>query len=303
MVFRFIGGVTFLTMMYDPAKIWFRETYKPSPDLKIKYGIGSYALVTGATDGIGKAFCEALAQKGINIILVSRNQKRLDRVATEIAEKHGVKTVTHSIDLSKATESDFAALKQKTAGLDVSMLINNAGEVSYKLTKELNYSDIERITQLNSVSVLHLIDMYLADLHQRRPRSAVINHSSFLAVRPVPYMSVYSATKAFNHYLTEGLSEEYRETIDFLSFQPATIITKAVPNESPSWFTASAEESVNRALSDLGARRTSHGAYNHEFMAWVLRWTPEAIRIRVLARVIPKVIEKRTGNKVEINSS
>ncbi|OMJ94071.1 hypothetical protein SteCoe_2843 [Stentor coeruleus] len=288
-----IGFIALGAFLSDPLFIAYKTYYWSMPDIYNRYGHGSYALVTGATDGIGKGFCEALAEKGINIILVSRTQEKLDKVANELSKKYGVSCVTHAIDLSKAKAEEYAALKKKTDSLDMSMLINNAGVVCYKKTKELTFDEIQDTINLNSGSVMHLLNMYLPVLEQRKGRSAVINLSSFLAVRPSPLISLYSGTKAFNHYVSQGLSEEYRDSIDVMSYQPATIITNATPNEKPSWRSCTVEESVRGALIDLGRRNLTHGHWNHELMAWAVRWVPEKIRIRLMAQGIDKIIKQR----------
>lgn len=290
---RAIGLLAFGIFTYDPMYIAYKNLLCEVPDIKNIYGSGSYAIITGATDGIGKGFCEALAEKGMNIILISRTQEKLDRVAKEISEKYGIKCVTHAMDLSKASDHDYIELKKKTDVLDVSMLINNVGKVSYSRTKELKYNEIEEIINLNSVSMMHLLRMYLPTFERRRVRSAVINLSSFLAVRPMPIVSLYSGTKAFNHYLTEGLSEEYGDCIDILSFQPATVITNSTLNEKPSWRSCTVQQSVRGALLDLGRRRTTHGHWNHELLAWAIGWVPERIRLKYMIHSIDQTIKIR----------
>jgi 17beta-estradiol 17-dehydrogenase / very-long-chain 3-oxoacyl-CoA reductase len=298
MFLKSLGVIGLGTLFYDPLFLVYKKFNYTTPDLQKNYGAGSYALVTGATDGIGKEFCEQLASQGMNIVLVSRSEEKLTQVSKELSEKYNIKTVTHAIDLSSATESDYQSLKQKTKGLDISTLINNAGVVSYKTTKELDYKEIQSIVTLNSISVAHLLNIYLPQLEKRKPRSAIINLSSFTSVRPVPYLSIYSASKAFDYYVSEGLSEEYKDTIDVLSFLPATVITKATPNQKPSFYACSPQVSVHSALKDLGRRRITHGYYVHELMAWVLKWTPESLRLRITGAVMPKVIKSRTAPPV-----
>lgn len=293
MKLKTIGFLALGVFLSDPLFIAYKNYYWSMPDIYNRYGHDSYAIVTGATDGIGKGFCEALAQKGINIVLVSRTQEKLDKVANELSKKYGVKCVTHAIDLSKAKAEEYAALKLKTDALEVSMLINNAGCVCYKKTKELSFDEIQDTINLNSGSVMHLLNMYLPVFEKRKGRSAVINLSSFLAVRPAPLISLYSGTKAFNHYISQGLSEEYRDSVDIMSFQPATIITNATPNEKPSWRSCTVEQSVKGALTDLGRRNLSHGHWNHELMAWAVRWAPEKVRMRLMAQGMDQIIKQR----------
>lgn len=266
---------------YCTYDIWYeiyKKYYVPLPNFISVYGPGSYVIVTGATEGIGKGFAEVLASKGMNLVLVSRTQYKLEVLAEELTEKYKVKTITHAIDLSNASEKDYKELKKKTDKVDVSMLINNAGIISLKTIENLNRSEIEKIVTLNSLSVIYMLNMYLPQLKNRGYRSAIINMSSHLAVRPMPHVVLYSSTKAFNHYLSVGLSEEYRDSIDILSFQPSTISTKGA-NFDSSWRSVTVEESVTGALKDLGVRKTTHGTIKHQLFASFIQFLPEQIRL------------------------
>ena len=298
MKLKYIGALAITAFLYDPAYIAYKTFYAQMPDLN-KYGEETYALITGATDGIGKGFCEEFASRGVNIILVSRNQEKLDAVSKELRDKYSILTITHAIDLSKATKSDFESLKRKTDDVDVGILINNAGYVDYKTMKQLTYEEIESTLALNSGSLLHLLNMYLPVLEKRKKRSAVINLSSSLAIKPCPYVSLYSGTKGLNHYVTEGLSEEYKDSIDVLSFQPATVLTNATLNEKESWRTSTVKESVRGALLDLGRRNFTHGSANHELLAWGIKWLPTSIRLYLFGKIIRKTIKSRTGRDVK----
>ena len=85
MKLKYIGALAITAFLYDPAYIAYKTFYAQMPDLN-KYGEETYALITGATDGIGKGFCEEFASRGVNIILVSRNQEKLDAVSKELRE-------------------------------------------------------------------------------------------------------------------------------------------------------------------------------------------------------------------------
>jgi 17beta-estradiol 17-dehydrogenase / very-long-chain 3-oxoacyl-CoA reductase len=293
MILKGIGLLGLGVFFSRPAFLLYKNFFYTLPDFQGKYGKGSYALVTGATDGIGKGFSEVLASKGINIILVSRDQTRLDKAAKELNDKYGVKTVTYAIDLSKASEAQYEELKKKTSGLDISILINNAGVVVYDLVDELKYNQINEIVTLNCSSIVQLLNIYLPQLEKRSSRSAVINTSSFSGFKPMPYMTLYSSTKTFASFLARGLGKQYEHKIDFLSYQPGTVITKAVPGQKPAAKACTIEQSVNDALKDLGKRAITHGYYNHEFIVWVFTWLPEWYRLKFFADYMPKLIKER----------
>ena len=288
-----LGVGTYLT--YDMGYEVYKKFAVRLPNFHSVYGHGSYALITGATEGIGKGFAEILASRGMNLVLVSRSSFKLQTLADELEEKYKVKTLIHAIDLSTAKEKEYKDLKKKTDAVDVSILINNAGQVSYKKTADFSYGEIEKLVNLNSVSVLHLLNMYLPHLQNRGYRSAIINLSSSLAVRPMPYLTLYSSTKAFDHYLSIGLSEEYKDSIDILSFQPATVTTRGTKFDS-SWRSETVEDSVTGALKDLGVRRTTHGTLKHQFFATLIKTVPEFLRLNKGYEFLEKIGKSRLEN-------
>lgn len=283
---------------YVTYDIWY-EVYKKFwvnlPNFASVYGHGSYAIITGATEGIGKGFAEVLASRGMNLVLVSRSSFKLQTLADELEDKYKIKTLIHAIDLSTAKEKDYKDLKKKTDAVDVSMLINNAGQVSYKKTTDFSFGEIEKLVTLNSVSVIHLLNIYLPHLQSRGYRSAIINLSSLLAVKPMPYLTLYSSTKAFDHYLSIGLSEEYKDSIDILSFQPSTVTTRGT-NFDSSWRSETVQNSVTGALKDLGVRKTTHGTIKHQLFASLLQILPESIRLNKGYETLEKIGKSRLDN-------
>lgn len=294
-----IKNIFFISVgAYCTYDIWYeayKKYYVPLPHFISRYGPGSYVIITGATEGIGKGFAEILASKGMNLVLVSRNQAKLQTLASGLEGKYKVKTIIHAMDLSMAGENEYLDLKKKTDRVDVSMLINNAGMVSFKTTEEFTHAEIEKMVTLNSVSVIHMLNMYLPQLKSRAYRSAIINMSSHLAVRPMPHLVLYSSTKAMNHYLSVGLSEEYRDSIDVLSFQPSTISTRAA-NFDSSWRSVTVEDAVTGALKDLGVRRTTHGTMKHQLFASLVQILPESVRLTQGFKFLRDLGKSRTEN-------
>jgi 17beta-estradiol 17-dehydrogenase / very-long-chain 3-oxoacyl-CoA reductase len=102
---------------------------KPATNLKKKYGEGSWAVVTGASDGIGRGFCEELAKDGFNVCLVSRTKDKLDQVATYLHELNpSISTKVVAVDFTKlTTQKHYDGLLEQLKGMDISMLVNNVG--------------------------------------------------------------------------------------------------------------------------------------------------------------------------------
>jgi short-subunit dehydrogenase len=168
---------------------------------------GKWALVTGASAGIGRALAQELAQGGMNLVLTARRQDRLEALASELAAKHGIQTETSVADLAQpsAPQAIFQFTQQK--GLMISLLINNAGFGQYG---ELHTTEMDRLVdmvQVNCTAVLQLTRLYLPEMVARRSGDILIVAST-AAFQAVPYISTYAATKAFDLYVAEGLAEE-----------------------------------------------------------------------------------------------
>jgi uncharacterized protein len=170
---------------------------------------GKWALVTGASAGIGKALAEQLALGGTNLVLTARRRERLESLAQELRAKHKVQTEIFVADLahSSAAGEIFDFTEGKRLGID--LLVNNAGFGQYG---ELPQVDVERLldmVQVNCSAVLHLTRLYLPAMVAKRSGDVLIVAST-AAFQAVPYISTYAATKAFDLFLAEGLAEELK---------------------------------------------------------------------------------------------
>jgi short-subunit dehydrogenase len=171
---------------------------------------GKWALVTGASAGIGKALATELAAGRANLVLCARRRDRLEQLATELSAKHGVRVEVCPADLGTPGAPqeifDFTASR----AIEVDVLINNAG---FGASGEFTAIPIERLlemVQVNCAAVVHLTHLYLAGMVARR-RGYVMILASTAAFQGVPYMSLYAATKGFDLLLAEGLAEEARQ--------------------------------------------------------------------------------------------
>jgi short-subunit dehydrogenase len=170
----------------------------------------SYALVTGGTSGIGKAFCFALAEKGYNLIIVSNNTEHLRAVQTELERKfETVRIVTKQCDLRNLKNvyelSEFCIKSQ----LEINILINNAGLCIWSRFDESDLNSQLEMLQLNIASSLVLIHTLMPVL-EARPKSYILNVSSTTAFQPIPYINLYSCSKTFMRNFTKSLKYEMR---------------------------------------------------------------------------------------------
>ncbi len=169
------------------------------------------ALITGASSGIGKAFAEELAKRNTNLVLVARSEEKLDELALKLQEKHQIQVDVIVQDLTEAgaTNAIFNATKEK--GLTIDLLINNAGFGDYGDFAERNGERQVKIVQLNVLALVDLTHKFLPLMRQRRSGS-IINVASIAGFQPIPYISVYAASKAFVISFSHALWAENRSS-------------------------------------------------------------------------------------------
>ncbi len=177
--------------------------------LKIK----GYALVTGASQGLGKAFAVELAKKGFNLILVALPGKPFDDLKCS-SELDGVET--HFIETDLSVESHVRQLASEVnQKFELQLLINNAGLGGSCGYVDVNPDKIVNMINVNVTAMALLTRLLLPNLLKRK--SYILNVSSMAAFSPMGYKTVYPATKAFVHHFTRGLYQELRHTSVFVS--------------------------------------------------------------------------------------
>ena len=174
---------------------------KPSPN--------SAALVTGASAGIGAAIARELASRGHGVILVARRKQRLRTLADDLNEQYGVRTETVACDLGKAAPRGRLRGQIDELGLDVEILINNAG---FATNGPFHRADAEREIEQVRVLVEAPVALTAAFLPGmvNRGRGAILNVASIAAMQPLPYSAGYSAAKAYIKTFSEAIHAENR---------------------------------------------------------------------------------------------
>src|SRR5580704_16736680 len=170
---------------------------------------GKWAVVTGASAGIGEAIAVELAEAGMNLVLTARRRERLEVLAERLSRQQSVevKVVVADLNQPQAPQQIFDATEG--AGLPVEVLVNNAGFGEYA---EFVRSRLEMqvdMVQVNCTAVVHLTRLLLPKMVERR-RGGVLIVASTASYQPVPYLATYGATKAFDRMLAEALAEEVK---------------------------------------------------------------------------------------------
>lgn len=170
---------------------------------------GKWALVTGASAGIGLALAEELAAAGSHLVLTARRKDRLESLASRLRSANGISVEVFSADLGDASVPGQIRAFTVSRSLEIELLINNAGFGSYGRFHEANLARQLEMVQVNCSAVVQLTHLYLGQMVARRHGDILIV-ASVAGFQAVPYVSTYAATKAFDLRFAEGIAEEVR---------------------------------------------------------------------------------------------
>ncbi|KAJ3115081.1 hypothetical protein HK100_001466 [Physocladia obscura] len=263
---------------------------------------GSWAIVTGGSDGIGKEFATQIAQKhGLNVLLVARNKEKLDTVQRELSNSAKGDIKTHVLDFSKATPSDYARLKETILGLPggVSVLINNVAvnHVSPVSFIDESIETIESIVQVN-ISAQLAVTRIIAPLLVSQKKGLILNIGSLAGIVPSGYLSVYSASKAFLRFWSNALAMELKPSNVHVEHIRAFFIVTAMSKiRKPTWLSPTPKAFVKAVLGRLGKNIDSAPYPSHAILMWAIDnimgerfWIDQSnnMHIDIMKRVVKK---------------
>lgn len=168
-----------------------------------------WALVTGASAGLGTEFARSLARRGMNLVLTARRRERLGELAAELSRSCGVATHVVVADLAQAG-APAALWAAATTGREIDLLVNNAGFGAQGPLADLALDRQLQMVQLNCAALLELTHLAVGHMKPRRT-GGIINVSSLAAFQPVPQLATYAASKSFVLSLSEALHREVRD--------------------------------------------------------------------------------------------
>jgi short-subunit dehydrogenase len=172
---------------------------------------GRWALVTGASSGLGTELCRQLARRGANLVLTARSEPRLEELARDLSRVNGVETRVIPADLARPEGALALVAKLRALDVPVRHVVNNAGIGSAGAFSDLDPERESAMVELNVASVVRLTRAFLPGLVAARD-GGVLNVASVVAFQPVPYMATYGATKAFVVSFTLALARELEGT-------------------------------------------------------------------------------------------
>jgi len=246
---------------------------------------GPWAVITGASDGIGRAIAKRVAAEGLDVTLVARSEARLQELADELERSYAVKTQVVAVDLGQT--SGPATLLDATNGLEVGLAVLAAGFGTAGPFADAATSDELEMIAVNVTAVAQLAQAFAARMTRQR-RGGIVLFGSILGWQGVPGQANYAATKAYVQSLAEGLHRELKPSgVDVLSVAPGPVHTGFAARAGLTMKSAAAPEAVANAMwSALGRRVTVVPGPQAKVLTASLKLLPRGIRSMILGRVM-----------------
>jgi short-subunit dehydrogenase len=251
-----------------------------------------FALITGASRGLGMAFARALAERRCNLVLVARSSEPLQTFASELRRSHPVSVIAIQVDLSAPGAGQVMAEQLSKGGISIDLLVNNAGFGLRGEFRDLSLPRQLEMLRLNNQAIVELTYSLLPAMLERRQKG-IINISSTAGFQPIPFASLYSASKAFLTTFSLALEQELRAAgVTVVTVCPGRLrkneLAGSAQRARGDWAGVyqSHEEVVSDALRVLenGGGLTVPGALN-KFSVFVQRLIPRKLVPRMVAKM------------------
>ncbi|WP_040067462.1 SDR family NAD(P)-dependent oxidoreductase [Pseudomonas batumici] len=248
----------------------------------------AFALVTGASMGLGEAFAEALAARGANLVLVARSLDALNALAKRLTEQYGVQAIVLAVDLAERDAAMRISEELERQRIAVDLLVNNAG---FGLTGEFLSNPLAREEDLVQVNIQALVGLShrLGSAMAARNKGGIINVASNASFQPIPYMATYAASKAFVLHFSEALGHELApRNVQVMATCPGPTSTRffaATSADQPTIKMDAAEVVVRRTLEafDRQEKVVYPGRSSVRITSWLPRFIPRALAVRAAA--------------------
>lgn len=215
----FVGVYKITTFTLSVGSLLVDLFVLPAVDFK-KYGAkqGKWAVVTGASDGIGKEYAYQLASRGLNVVLISRTLSKLELIAAEIETKYKVSTEVIAFDASTDDDANYAKILHTVSNLPVTVLVNNVGQshaipVPFLETEDKELRDIITINNTVTLKITQAVAPVIADTvakENKKVKGLILTMGSFGGLLPTPYLATYSGSKSFLQAWSSALAGELK---------------------------------------------------------------------------------------------
>lgn len=253
------------------------------------------ALITGASSGIGLELAKLHARNGGDLVLVARSQQSLERLQKELQDQHDVQVLIIVKDLSQISAPQEVYDETQNLGIQVDILINNAGFGGHGKFHERPLSQDEAMIQLNISALTSLTHLYLQDMVQRG-KGKVLNVASTAAFMPGPLQAVYYATKSYVLSFSQAIAEELNGT--------GVTVTALCPGAVKTGFVAAADlggvEIFDQAKSAESVAKCGYEAMlkgklviiNEAKLHFLLNWIVPLLPRKLVLRLSRQTMEK-----------
>ncbi|XP_052898813.1 inactive hydroxysteroid dehydrogenase-like protein 1 [Anopheles moucheti] len=303
----YVGAVWLYENLHTPVLLVLRSIQQLVFRQKLPQRYGKWAVITGASDGIGKGYAHYLARKGMSIVLVARNEAKLAKVAAEIKSKHGVEIKIVVADFSKGLEI-YPLLQTALTPLDIGILVNNVGvthgppmyvdEVSQQMLWDLINVNVAAVTLMCNI---------LVPAMKHRQRGLIINLSSIASVNPSPCMATYGASKAYTTSFSVALGEELRPFgVEVQTVRPSFVYTNMThfmaedeKNTRYRKYLVPLDNFMTYAGYTIGKVYMTTGHWSHGLQFAALYLLPEFVRVIIIGQMNKKLrnefhVQKKT---------
>lgn len=255
---------------------------------------GPWALITGASSGIGRELAKQVAQHGLNVVAVARRQSRLDELSSDLTKQYRVKVRTVHADLREPDA--IRTITTATEGLEIGLAILNAGaEITGSFIQGDEQAHLQ-LAQLNAVAPMHLAHLYGRQM-AKRGCGGLMFVSSLFAYQGVPYVAHYAATKAYLLSLGEALHVELKPFgVDVLVLSPGLTTTEMTANMPVDFsklpmIPQMPEQVARVGLRALGRKATVVSGMVNKIMAWGNRLLPRSAPVSLLGFLLGRAIK------------
>ena len=285
---------------------------------------GSWAVITGGSDGIGKAYALQLAKKGLNILVIARTESKLNAVCREAINKYRVEADYIVFDfLSESDSMTYDELKlaiqHKDYYNDIGILVNNVGTLPYAYESYFEkVDDFEKLQSLNNqnykiniksqslMTAIILPAFYKKSSCQvqRKQKGIIVNLSSVASTKPQGFWTLYSCAKAYNYYFSESLRKEFqKDKINIISqtVRPAVVCTSMAPKfAKESYRFPTAETFCKYAVNTIGFFDVTNGYWFHSLLCWGI-YLVEGFDMRLVYGRVKKIRAARARRAAKID--
>ncbi|XP_076286080.1 glutathione S-transferase LANCL1 [Lasioglossum baleicum] len=275
------------------------------------HSMGKWAVVTGCSHGIGRAYAEALAKTGLNVILVSPDTENLKTIATSIEVMYNVKTKVIKLDLSEGLDT-YNVIEKEMFGLEIGVLINNLGmsypHPEYFLDLPHKEKIYMSIIHCNVVVVTNMCRILLPQMVVRG-KGVIVNVASMVAVLPSPLLTVFAATKAYIVKFSRDLQIEYaKHGIIVQCLLPGTVTNHTLYSPKPGSMVPTPEKYVQSAMKSIGKDTVTTGFLQHSILITMIkliyRASPTSVvlwMINVMEGNRNNVLRRYIGRALNVN--